>query len=1055
MRYWQCLVLVIVAYQGYTQVPVIRNVQPNYGYPGQVISIQGEGLGNNTEVRFGGVTGQVISRSSQLIEVEVPASATFDNISVLNTANRTASHAPLPYTMSFGGDPGLAASDFPTQHDEPAGSVLFDLCLCDLDGDGLNDMAAANSNDGVANIYLNTSTGVGDIRFTTYNRNIANTLNVSCGDLNGDLRPELIYSVDNSPLLVILENQSTPGTLAFTETTINLPGVGTKRVVIRDVNGDGRPEIIGSDVQFNRQIYILQNNSTGGNLNMDPTPIFLPVSGADNTSALEVIDMNGDNLPDIVVNQFINGATGGFFIALNRGTGGTIQFAPFTRFDLNAPVILRAADLNNDNLPDIVVSQSLNNQISILINETATPGGAVSFGAARTVGTYNRPWGVDLADFDGDGKVDMAIGTLGPSSPPSAPSFVSILRNTGTSPGDVSFQLVNVGVNADNRNVAAGDLDGDGRPDIAVTSSDNNITILRNTKCIVPIIDPEGPLNICTNNPQTQTLRTQKVDRLTYSWTIGGAPVPGATNSSLDVTTAGDYEVTISDIGCNETSAPVNVSIGGTPVFTSPSFDSPLGPVCVGSSPLLTMNGDPAYTYNWRGPLGFSATGISVPVPNFQFANSGTYEVDIIVGGCTRETQSIAVTAILAPEFSISASTTDPVCRGENIALSVSPPGNTDFDYEWFDAGNNLQDTGETFPPSSSGDYFFRAIDNVTGCDPIQSPTVSVTILEPPVVNFDLPAAACLNSTVTFTDNSTLDANATPSYLWDFGDGITSSSPTPVHTYAATGNYSVALTVTYDGTSCEGTSTETLTVQPGLEVNVIAEPAVICEGETVELSTEIEYESYTWDTGENEATITVDAQGNYGVSVTDLNGCQGFGQVSLSAFPSPAVEVTADETTVAPGQQVQLNASGLVSYTWTPAELLDDPNGPSPIATVNVPTTFEVSGVDNNGCPGSGTIQIITGGDLIGQLLDPKNFFSPNPGDNINATWTVDGILEFPQCLVTIYDQTGNVLYEAQPYMNDWDGTTGGRDLPSGVYYYTINCGGEELARTGSITLLR
>ena len=33
MRYWQCLVLVVVAYQGYTQVPVIRNVQPNYGYP--------------------------------------------------------------------------------------------------------------------------------------------------------------------------------------------------------------------------------------------------------------------------------------------------------------------------------------------------------------------------------------------------------------------------------------------------------------------------------------------------------------------------------------------------------------------------------------------------------------------------------------------------------------------------------------------------------------------------------------------------------------------------------------------------------------------------------------------------------------------------------------------------------------------------------------------------------------------------------------------------------------------------------------------------------------
>ncbi len=1045
MRYWQCLCLVIVAFAGYAQVPEVRNVEPNNGFPGQIINVQGTNFNNSSEVRFGGVLGTVVSRSGQLIEVEVPAGATFDNISVLNTSSNRAGHAPLPYVMSFGGTPGLAAGDFENQIDFPTGPGLFDLCMCDLDGDGLNDITSANSNASQASIFLNQSTS-GNFSFpSAIPQGRENTLNVACGDLNGDTQPELVFSVDKSSELRILVNNSTPGNLSFSETTINLTGVRTKRVVIRDINGDGRPEIIGSDLA-NPQIYIIQNNSSGGTLNLSNTPLEISVNSAQNTSALEVIDMNGDSKPDIIVDQFVDG-NGGFFVALNKGTGNSIQFDPFQRYDLNAPVVLKVADLNGDRKPDVILPQFLNNgQVAVLLNQTSTVGGSVTFASPLNVPTNGRPWGLDLADFDGDGKEDMIVGTLDAGT-----TAISVLRNTTTS-GTVSFQRLDIGVNSPNRNVAAGDLNGDGRPDIAITSTNNNVSILLNKKCLIPVIDPAEDLSLCAGN--TKTLRTQKVDGVTYDWQVGGSLL--GSDPFFETTLPGVYTVTIRDGICNETSDPITVNIGAAPGgYSSPAFTSPTGPVCIGSDLNLVMS-DAAYDYVWRGPEGFSETGRSVTLNNFQFENSGVYEVDVSVGGCVVETLNTTVEAVPAPEFSVSTSVSGPVCQGQPVELSVSPAGNTSFDYLWFDESGSTGVTAPTFQPTTSGEYSVQATDNTgMGCNAIRSPAASVLILAPPQVDFDLPSSSCVNSTIAFSNNSIVDANANVEYSWDFGDGSISTNPDPLHTYASASDYSVELTVSYEGAGCGETRTKPIQILPGLDVIIVAEPEVVCEGGAVELSTETTYESYTWDTGETSSTITVTNAGNFGVSVTDVNGCQGFAQISLNTFPQPIVEVTAEETNVAPGQEVQLNATGLVSYSWTPAELLDDPNSSSPIATVDVPTTFEVSGLDVNGCPGDGSIQIFTGGDLIGQLLDPKNFFSPNKEDNINATWTVEGILEFPQCQVTIYDQTGNVLFEAQPYMNDWDGTSGGRDLPNGVYYYTINCGGKELAKSGSITLLR
>ena len=78
------------------------------------------------------------------------------------------------------------------------------------------------------------------------------------------------------------------------------------------------------------------------------------------------------------------------------------------------------------------------------------------------------------------------------------------------------------------------------------------------------------------------------------------------------------------------------------------------------------------------------------------------------------------------------------------------------------------------------------------------------------------------------------------------------------------------------------------------------------------------------------------------------------------------------------------------------------------------------------------------------------NTFTPN-GDGDNDTWEIDITLDgelnpvatlansFPGSTVRVFDINGFLVYSAVDYDNTWDGTMGGKDLPQGAYYYTID----------------
>ncbi len=87
--------------------------------------------------------------------------------------------------------------------------------------------------------------------------------------------------------------------------------------------------------------------------------------------------------------------------------------------------------------------------------------------------------------------------------------------------------------------------------------------------------------------------------------------------------------------------------------------------------------------------------------------------------------------------------------------------------------------------------------------------------------------------------------------------------------------------------------------------------------------------------------------------------------------------------------------------------------------------------------------------------LDANNMITPN-GDGRNDTWIIKNIEQYPNNTVKVMDRSGNVVYSAKNYNNDWGGTYNNGPLAQGTYYYVVDFGeGEDLVFKGFITIVR
>lgn len=1046
------------------QQPVIRAADKVAGKTGELVTLQGTFNNDATRVAvsFGAVRGAVQFVSDRLLEVKVPSGTTYENMIVTDLNSGLSDHTSFPFFLSYGGDHGITTSTLQGQLDFDSESGLYDLCMCDFDNDGRTDVATANDGANSISLLANTTSGPGlaNISFNRIPFLIGTrSIHAKCGDLNGDGKPDLIVSeggANGDRLFVFRNTSAAAGSFTFSIQSIRLTGKKVKRIDIADLDDNGKPDVIVTNQTAN-DISILVNQSTPGAIAFAATPLTFTVGGADSTDGLAVEDLDGDGLPEIVTSQFLTQASN-IFILRNTSVPGNMSFTADQTLTLgNTVVNLKVGDLDGDGKAEIVATQLIGSgTVSIFRNQSS---GALSFAAPVSFATDARPWGIDFGDIDGDGKPDIVVASLERS--------VTVLNNESTSSGLAFSPLIRI-TQYINRHVAVGDVDADGKPDVVFASVDDNntnilaskVSVFRNSNCLVPVVEPAGPMTICAGFPLQLT--TTPSTGTTYEWKDGSTTVASGPDAFFDVTATGAYAVTAtSESGtCVRTSNTVSITVDpGTTTGTATPVND--GPVCPGGTLSLSVNDVGGTEYRWTGPDGYTGTGLNpAPITNFQAANAGRYFLDVVVNGCVAQQASTVVEVISVPEFRVGYTGDDLVCTPDTKTLTLVP-NDPDFSYQWAErsTGNIAGATGTTFSATSSGEYYVKAqYLPDPSCPALESSGVVLTFVTAPAADFSAPSAACTGQSVPFTDQSTGDASQTRSYQWSFGDAQTSTDQSPAHSYATPNTYNVTLQVSYDNGACLTQTTKQITIQsaPPLSITSSSGSFLLCRGDTLELGVNGTFDAYLWSTGEITPSIAITSAGSYSVDVTS-GSCIVTDIVTVDSLATPALTATADPEEVTGGLPSQLTAtSGLAAYLWDPAATLSDPALANPIATPSETTVYTVRGTDSNGCTGMATVEVRVKGDLIVNKLVPTKLISPENGDSINDVWVVGNILDYPQCAVAIYDDKGVKVYEAKPYNNDWQGTYNGRQLPDGVYYYVIRCDGEEdTPRTGSITVLR
>jgi len=233
---------------------------------------------------------------------------------------------------------------------------------------------------------------------------------------------------------------------------------------------------------------------------------------------------------------------------------------------------------------------------------------------------------------------------------------------------------------------------------------------------------------------------------------------------------------------------------------------------------------------------------------------SGTYSVVVNNGnGAAYDT----ITVSLVPAITALASYSDTVCAKEEMEFNDTTTGAVAWMWNF---GDGSYSTGKNalHTYDEAGNYDVRLmVYNAFGCTDTLVSSVQVYNNN---VDWILPETICEGLESQFEDQSLSGIQ----WLWDFGDGNTSTARNPTHTYQAKGNYTVSLTVD-NSLGCQNTVTTELLVL-GREISWIL-PENLCEGVEAIFQDETPYAySWLWDFGDGATSSEQNPSHAYGQS---------------------------------------------------------------------------------------------------------------------------------------------------------------------------------------------
>lgn len=555
--------------------------------------------------------------------------------------------------------------------------------------------------------------------------------------------------------------------------------------------------------------------------------------------------------------------------------------------------------------------------------------------------------------------------------------------------------------------------------------------------------------------------------------------------------------------GCERISTAqlITVNPGPTSGFISLNyspFDDNCSPVSVDFTvDAITQSMSPT-SYVWTisdvgGTVDQINTG-TTPTLTYPFVNSTQairdFQINLettLATGCSNDsTRTVRINPVPTSAFTITEVAND--CESVTLNFNSSQKGLATYDWQVsingvlvfisdLDAFDYIVNRNTVLDQNISAQLVTTNFANCTSSPTVNTYDVFMSNLLVADFTANPPVQSIPNSTVTITNNSTPGAWQ---YLWDFGDGITSTNPTlTTHTYTLPGTYTITLSIS-DGV-CTDTDQAIVIINPAPPVlDFDYNPPSGCSPLTVtftNLSQFADPSTFLWEFGVNQGTSqevnpthTYFDPGVYSVtlSASDNNG----GRISvtktdiITVEQSPIARFAVYKSVIyIPNDILYLDnrSEGASNYLWN----FGDGNSSTefePQYKYKTEGTFDLELIAYNasGCTDTSRVESAVQTIESGQLLIP-NAFRPNlsgPGSTnlIGNEVFLPLMRRVSKFNMLIFNRWGELLFESTNPDSGWDGYYKGGVCPQDVYIYKITVeydDGKQVTKTGDVTLIR
>jgi VCBS repeat protein len=362
----------------------------------------------------------------------------------------------VPASKGVAGASGAADPSF-----APGGAIPADsLAVADFNGDGRADLGVTKANEN--NVWFLLGNGGGGFSPATGSPINAGELPVSIAtaDFNGDRKTDVAVANNRSNDVTVLLGKGAGGFSPAPGSPVKVDG-SPSEFATADLNRDGNSDLAVTVFQNGWRLAILLADGSGGFTQAPGSPIAL--AGREGWQSLATADFNGDSSPDLAV---ANSELKAISIRLGTGSGGF--GAAMTVATRNEVDSFAAVDLNGDGKPDLASASAYRKNVTVLL---ATGAGGFRAASGSPIVAAGHPHSIVAANFDGDGKPDLAFAN--------ETSDVTLLLGSGggrfrqatfspfATPGSSSI-------------AGAADLNGDTKPDL-MTLSQLGLTIFFQT----------------------------------------------------------------------------------------------------------------------------------------------------------------------------------------------------------------------------------------------------------------------------------------------------------------------------------------------------------------------------------------------------------------------------------------------------------------------------------------------------------------------------------------------------------------------------------------------